>query len=133
MRALYIAAQWLWGLPQTLAGAVAYLLAKGKGFRYRGCLAKRWRLKGSVSLGMFILLGSSLSPEQEKRVLVHEYGHTIQSLILGPLYLLAVGLPSVIWAGLSTRRPISRSYYSVYPENWANTLGEWVTGEPAER
>lgn len=36
------------------------------------------------------------------------YGHTIQSLILGPLYL---------------------SYFSFFTEKWANYLGEQVTGE----
>jgi len=34
--------------------------------------------------------------EIEQRTLVHEYGHTIQSIILGPLYLLIIGIPSSI-------------------------------------
>ena len=86
---------------------------------------------------------------------VHEYGHTVQSMILGPFYLLAVGLPSIIWArrwskSQSTAVPasvrsggeekLSRSlkrrlklkgvrYTSRYPENWANILGRYSTGE----
>ena len=58
---------------------------------------------------------------------MHEYGHCVQSLMLGPLYLIAVGVPSYRWANLPAlrkmRRETGRSYYSVYPENWANRLG----------
>ena len=57
----------------------------------------------------------------------HEYGHTFQSALLGPLYLLAVGLPSYIWANLpqmETKRSIRHiPYESRYPENWAEALG----------
>ena len=85
-----------------------------------------------MSLGLFIF-----TPQEEdfrtEQVRVHEYGHCIQSLMLGPLYLLAVGVPSYLWANLPAlrkmRRETGRSYYSVYPENWANRLGEWATKE----
>ena len=41
-------------------------------------------------------------PDEElsKRLLVHEYGHTIQSLIFGPLYLIVMGIPSTLWGFL---------------------------------
>jgi len=75
--------------------------------------------------------------ESKTGVRVHEYGHCIQSLILGPLYLIAVGLPSYLWANLPPLRKLRRekglSYYSVYPENWANALGEWATKEKSCR
>ena len=61
--------------------------------------------------------------ELARRLLVHEYGHTIQSLILGPLYLPFVGLPSLLWAGCYRLFRIRRAYVSVYPENWAEHLG----------
>ncbi len=64
--------------------------------------------------------------EIKSRLLVHEFGHTYQSLILGPLYFLVVGLPSVIW-GL-VKKP-GKSYFSFYAENWANLLGEKHTGQ----
>ena len=63
---------------------------------------------------------------------VHEYGHTIQSLVWGPLYLITVGLPSVLWATLPPMKKLRKekkiSYFSVYPENQANRLGERFTG-----
>ena len=42
--------------------------------------------------------------ELSDRLLVHEYGHTIQSLILGPLYLVLIGIPSTLWGFLLGKR-----------------------------
>ena len=56
--------------------------------------------------------------------MAHEYGHTIQSHKLGPLYLLVIGLPSVIWNGCfkNYRKKHNISYYSFYTESWADKL-----------
>lgn len=32
-----------------------------------------------------------------EKTIKHEYGHQLQSYILGPLYLLIIGLPSGLW------------------------------------
>lgn len=136
--------QWTWGLPQNLLGAaLALLLARRSRFRFRNALVTRWSAGGSMSLGMFLFLGCaaspSASPEErqsaEQRILVHEYGHSIQSLILGPLYLPVVALPSIVWANFPPLRRYRRtkkiSYYRMYQEAWANRLGARVTGRPA--
>lgn len=62
-----------------------------------------------------------------QKLLAHEYGHTIQSLLLGPLYLLVIGIPSVIWFHIHT--PSKGSYYSFYPERMANALVRRFTDE----
>lgn len=71
--------------------------------------------------------------ELSKRLLVHEYGHTIQSLILGPLYLIVIGIPSTLWGFLPNlhkkRKDEQISYFSFFTEGWANRLGEKITGE----
>ena len=71
--------------------------------------------------------------ELSRRLLVHEYGHTIQSLILGPLYLIVIGIPSTLWGFLPNlhkkRKDDQISYFSFFTEGWANRLGEKVTGE----
>ncbi len=71
--------------------------------------------------------------EISRRLLVHEYGHTVQSLILGPLYLIVIGIPSTLWGFLpccnKKRVKEQLSYFSFYTESWANSLGEKVTGE----
>ena len=59
--------------------------------------------------------------------------YTIQSLFFGALYLLLVGAPSFMWSFLPLyvrkRDKEQISYFSAYPELWANSLGEWVTKE----
>ncbi len=135
---LYILCQCTWGAAQTLAGAVIYLFCpRGQKQNYHGAIVTEWKHQGSLSLGMFIFLSERMSDERKDKVLVHEYGHTIQSLMLGPLYLIVIGLPSCVWAGLPVceryRRRKPRSYYWLYPERWANHLGEKITGDEAEK
>ena len=48
---------------------------------------------------------------------MHEYGHSIQSKRWGPLYLLSIGLPSLISAGLNGNSYNHRYFYT---EVWAN-------------
>lgn len=94
----------------------------------------RWRLNGGLSLSNHIFLplkhfditvDHAFHSKWHVDYILHEYGHTIQSRKLGPLYLLAVGLPSIVWAGCfkNYRKKKDISYYSVYPENWADKLG----------
>ena len=124
----YTAAQWTWGLPQTLIGAALYAAhRKDDHFDYRGAKATAWNRDAGISLGKFIFVPRRAGGNAEKFLLEHEYGHTIQSLILGPAYLLVIGLPSFLWANLPCfdrlRAKRGISYYTFYPEIWANRLG----------
>jgi len=124
-----------WGLPQTLAGAATLLVAGRHRRRYafRSAVVTEWALNRGLSLGPFIFVPTGCP----RRLLVHEYGHTVQALILGPLYLPVIVLPSLTWAGLPSleRRRIRRhtSYYTFYTERWANALAERVCHEPTPR
>ncbi len=143
---IYIVLQCSWGILQTIAGAVIFLLnAKCEHHFFCGCTVTSWKLKSSLSLGEFIFVSDDpffyYSNEKEKltrsdfysQIEVHEYGHTIQSLILGPLYLLVVGVTSLTWAGLpyfaKKREKNGVSYFAVFPEKQANRLGEITTGK----
>ena len=122
--------QWTWGLPQTLLGAVIYLICRDCPHdRYRGTIVTYWKNKGSLGVGMFLFLGSN-----DPQVRVHEYGHAVQSMILGPLFLPVMGLPSILWCNLPPCRRLRKekgvSYYSFYPEKSANHLGRLATKEP---
>ncbi len=133
-RALYILCQCSWGAIQTLAGAVLFLIFAAKPhFTHHGAVVTRWQFGGSASLGMFIFLSDKHRGREADRVLAHEFGHTLQSLILGPLYLVVIALPSVIWAGVpALRRMRGRrgiSYYRMYTERWANYLEERYIGD----
>ena len=124
--------QWTWGFPQTLLGAIVYLVNRDKPHEtYRGCIVTRWGQKGSLGVGMFLFLGTD-----DPQVRVHEYGHSIQSMILGPLFLLIMGIPSFLWANLPPCRRLRKekgvSYYRFYPESNANWLGRLVTKEPCD-
>ena len=123
--------QAVWGMPQTVVGATMFWLLRrtNRWTRFRSAYVMEWALDAGLSMGLFIFLprGSARS------LLVHEYGHTIQSLMLGPLYLLVVVLPSLAWAGLPRmqrfRDARQVSYYRFYTERWANKLARKVTGE----
>lgn len=125
-----------WGAPQTLAGGLicgCLALRGSRHLRYRTALVTLWRMQKGLSLGPFIFVPEDLADERLRPLLTHEYGHTIQSLILGPAYLPLIVIPSLTWAGLPVceryRRGRSISYYSFYTERWANALASRVTGE----
>ncbi len=136
---LYLLCQWTWGLPQNLVGGLLYLYYRLKGcphFRYQGAFGVVWTQRsGSMSMGSFLFMHPTWTPE-DKALLEHEYGHTIQSLFFGPAYLAAVGLPSVLWAGLprfqKLRREKNRDYYAVYPEKQATRLGKRYAKSPVK-
>lgn len=127
---LYYGLQWTWGIIQNVIGLFLYLVnSRGRRFRYNNAVATVWRSKrGSLGMGMFVFISESEQGDRFEFTLRHEYGHTLQSIILGPLFLPVIGLPSLLWAGLPVfRRYRERrgvSYYSFYPECWANFLGE---------
>lgn len=121
--------QWTWGFPQTLVGLIVYLCCGSKPHEtYRGCIVTRWGNRGSMGMGMFLFLGCD-----DPQVRVHEYGHAVQSLVLGPLFLPIMGIPSFAWCNLPYCRRLRKekgiSYYRFYPESTANALGTWATGE----
>ena len=81
-----------------------------------------------MGMGMFLFLGC-----EDAQVRVHEFGHSVQSLILGPLFLPVMGIPSFLWCNIPYFRRMRKekgiSYYRFYPESTANRLGAWATGE----
>ncbi len=147
MKILYVILQWTWGILQTALGGLLFLFhCKDRRFTYHGAVVTVWRGKSSLALGGFLFITDEpffyekLKEEHTKeelfsRLLVHEYGHTVQSLILGPLYLLLMGIPSTVWGFSSSlakrRKERGISYFSFFTERWANALGERVTGKPS--
>ncbi|MBQ8515658.1 MAG: hypothetical protein IJ496_09705 [Ruminococcus sp.] len=133
-RILYILVQCTWGFPQTLLGGIIFLLNRhSRPYLYHGAVVSHWRSHLSASIGPFVFI--SRQHVSSRRLLVHEYGHTLQSLLLGPLYLPLIGLPSMLWMLLPCFRKMRRkrhiSYYSFYTESWANRWGEKICGEAA--
>jgi hypothetical protein len=142
---LYIILQLTWGFLQSFLGLLVFIFnINAKHYFYHGAVVTEWKNKSSVSLGMFVFITKEpyfaeklkdeyTEKELSQRLLVHEYGHTIQSLILGPLYLIVMGIPSTLWGFLPAchhkRKTQGVSYFSFFTEKWANRLGEKVTGQ----
>ena len=116
--------QWTWCLPQNLLGLFILAIIKAQGAntgKYNETCVTRWKYSCGLSLGQFIFVPETTS----HKTIQHEYGHSRQSLMLGWLYLFIVGIPSIIWAGCFSRyrSKYNVSYYSRFPENWADKLG----------
>jgi hypothetical protein len=100
---------------------------------WTGTLLVETRLiRGGLSLGFFIFTTSLSETDVEGRgsrrnntihykLLRHEWGHTLQGFLLGPFYLLVIGIPSVIW--YHTFRRTGKPYSWLYTERWAEQWG----------
>ena len=138
---LYYTLQWTWGILQNLIGLTMWLVLRifGKDQRrgrFRYASVTGWPNRGSMGMGMFIFASRQLElrdlqDEQpgtyEEHILSHEYGHTVQSAILGPFYLFIIGIPSILWCNFPPAakrwRSGKKDYESFYPEKWATRLG----------
>lgn len=85
-------------------------------------------MRGAISLGVFRVYKYSYAANSSQYVRLcrkHEKGHRQQSKWLGPLYLIVIGLPSLVWAAL--HRYVKSfgevDYYSFYTERWADKIG----------
>lgn len=143
----FIMIQCTWGFFQTFLGLCFFIryISKPHAF-YEGCVETKWDRFGGVSLGLFIFVTNENSEIKEEKfprvtaklcdeIAVHEYGHAIQSLILGPLYGLVIGIPSCAWGNLPIyarkRNEQNIPYMACFSESWANYLGEKLTGREA--
>ena len=118
---------YIWQLPQNLLGLLVILVTRAK------CTGTSWVVKDpdntkyfGVSLGNYIIFGNYPS----KKSLNHEQGHQKQSMYLGWLYLIIIGIPSVcgnIYDRLFHRNWSMRDsydwYYSLPWEHSADILG----------
>jgi hypothetical protein len=116
---------WIWQAPQHLVA-----LALWKIFTLLGKVVCVTEMQDKVFICVNILMGLSLGKyifvceRYSETVWKHEQGHSVQSYLMGPLYLIIVGLPSV------TRNIYDRIthkgaawYYSGWPENDADRRG----------
>lgn len=122
---LYWVIQLTWGALLTYPGliitAFCIIFLKGKphknGFSYIVEVGGNW---GGLEIGAVALCGSYASPDRGcydlkwfDHTRKHEFGHTIQQLIFGPLQLFVVGIPSA-----------TRYWYSRLDKKHAQERGE---------
>ena len=125
MREFFI--NYIWQLPQNLLGMLYKDCISDDIITRVNCDATDYecyltRNGGGVTLGRYIFVNQNY--KDLSNVILHERAHVKQSGILGPLYLIIIGIPSISWAGLRRLIPILKkiNYYSFYTENWANKL-----------
>ena len=116
----------IWQLPQSLIGWIMILFFRIIGnvrliTRYKWCyIFEAEHMNGAISLGTIIIC----SPVSAKRqaTIQHEIGHAERSLRIGWLYLIVIGLPSLLWACFHEYLGFT-NYYIFYTEADANKLG----------
>lgn len=109
----------IWMIPQNLVALVMMpFLGKLRLISYRNlCFCfEGQNMSGGISLGNFAFV-SPYSAKNEAVVAHEQLGHTHDSQLFGPLYLLIIGLPSILHAWLHTDCPC---YYHFFTEKRAN-------------
>ena len=118
MNALKLGLLALWQLPQNLAGVAVLLLSRPARatIEVKNAVVFVKVRKFAVTLGQFVfwtdqdlVMVPTLHDNQQ-----HEYGHTVQSRWLGPMYLPVVGLPSLL------RNAYAAYYFYRYKTRWEN-------------
>jgi len=145
--ALFYLLHWTWALSQNIVGGIGCLLlarsGKHRRINYHGAIVTYVDTKksfGGVSIGMFVFINGKYIKENpddgwthDSRI--HEFGHCVQSILLGPLYWIVIALPSIIWCNLPyfakmhDTKATKHVYYKAYCEGWANVWGAAWTGE----
>lgn len=102
---LYWVAQCTWGILMTSIGLIVtgfcILFLRGKvhrnGYSYIVEIGGDW---GGLEFGAFSLCGgyTTSCPDEEwfYHTRCHEFGHSLQNIIWGPLYPFVIGIPSII-------------------------------------
>jgi hypothetical protein len=134
LKSLILPLLFIWELPQNMLGLLVYAIMKMK----RQIVITEQEThhlfietpNTGVSLGWFIFWtpAGNRFTHLTNDCRMHEYGHARQSVMLGPLYLPVVGIPSL--ARVFYRRWYCmkyghswQNYFSAFPENWADKLG----------
>lgn len=122
---------WAWQLPQVIAGCVWCLVARPRYlYSHHHVHLFTCRFGGGVSFGPMAFYDERHRAgllSRDPRVmpyLTHEYGHSMDSRLCGPIYLLVIGLPSglhlLVRRLFKARWPQLENYYDFYTERRAN-------------
>lgn len=118
--------EYVWELPQNIIGIIwrsikkEGIITKISNNDIESVNADAYLVKGSgsVTLGRYIFIRQTY--DDQSLTIKHECGHVKQSKILGPLYLLIIGIPSILHAWLNNYigccKRSNKGYYHFYTE-----------------
>lgn len=98
---------WIWQLPQNLLGVLWRNIKKdsiitdisNNDIKSVGAKAYLIKAGGTVTLGKYVFISQTY--RDQSITIKHECGHVKQSKMLGPLYLIVIGIPSILHAWLN--------------------------------
>lgn len=114
-----------WGAPTFVIGVFYYLynlitrnILKTRYIEGRVAITTKDEWLGGISLGLFYFVGDHDSLTTH----YHEIGHTVQNVIWGPLFLIVIGLPSIIraslWSYIQKRTFNKKGKWPKYDDIW---------------
>lgn len=125
-----ILSNWVWQLPQNLLGIIWKRIKKESVITsisnddIRSVDAEAYLMKagGAVTLGKYVFISQTY--RDQGMTIKHECGHVKQSKMLGPLYLIVIGVPSILHAWLNDYIGCDEEsgYSHFYTEKWADKL-----------
>lgn len=132
MKLRSLLSDWVWQLPQNLLGVLWKNIKKNSiiteisndDIESVGAKAFLVKAGGAVTLGKYVFISQTY--RDQGMTIKHECGHVKQSKILGPLYLIVIGVPSILHAWLNGYigccKKHKEGYYHFFSEKWANRL-----------
>lgn len=126
----------LWQSPQMLLGSILFFFFEKTKVEFDSTRQVWFFIVKSnwfpgVSLWPYIFLNEKIDTPVSRK---HEFGHCVQSLWLGPFYLLIIGLPSLCFNIFNyLRHGSKKDYYGFYTEDGADSLGGVTQKEEENR
>lgn len=121
---------WIWQLPQNLLGVLWRNIKKdsiitpisNNDIKSVGAKAYLIKAGGTVTLGKYVFISQTY--RDQGMTIKHECGHVKQSKMLGPLYLIVIGIPSILhrWLNDYIGCDEESSYSHFYTEKYADKL-----------
>lgn len=111
---------WIWQLPQNILAIFLKNILCSNSCYYSKKINEEVEAVVNIiypnpfSLGNYIFISNNTS----NKTIKHELGHCRQSRVLGPLYLLVIGLPSMIHCIIYNICKSDRNYNDFYTEKW---------------
>ena len=121
---------WIWQLPQNLLGVLWRNIKKdsiitdisNNDIKSVGAKAYLIKAGGTVTLGKYVFISQTY--RDQGMTIKHECGHVKQSKMLGPLYLIVIGVPSILhrWLNDYIGCDEESGYSHFYTEKCADKL-----------